>query len=111
MCKCGLNHRGWETNLCRVELFKRTAIQKQAATTTPTTKIKAILSRSGKPENTVTVTKQEKASVTVTNRMAELRKRKAEKGMVQVAVWIHFEDVAVLKEYVKELDASRCQVS
>lgn len=23
MCKCGLGHRGWESNLCRIELAKR----------------------------------------------------------------------------------------
>lgn len=107
MCLCGAGHRGWEDNLCRAEIAKRSALVKTGGTTPLPAPIKSILGHSEEPKKTVTVTKQAKASVTVTNRMAALRKRKAVEGMLQVTVWTHPDDIAAIKEHAKELAAKR----
>jgi len=102
MCKCGLNHRGWETNLCRIELAKNTH------TNVPALLKQTLLSDPSGSKKPVTVTKQAKASVTVTNRMAELRKRKAATGITQAVVWAHVDDHAAIKKYATELADKRC---
>lgn len=115
-CKCGLGHRGWEENLCRIELFKRQESAKTVVTTALPAKIKTILERPDKPKKPVTVTKQAKASVTVTpkpvtvtNRMATLRKRKAAQGLIEShGIWTHPDDMAAIKKYAKELADKRC---
>lgn len=114
MCRCGLEHRGWEDNLCRIELFKRSQASKTVVTTAPAPKIKAVLNDPSEPEKPVTVTKKAKASVTVTpkpvtvtSRMAELRKRKAADGVIQVSVWAHVDDMAAIKDYAKSLAVNR----
>lgn len=112
MCKCGLGHRGWEDNLCRIEIFKRAEASKTVVTTAPAAKIKTIPSGPRGSKKAVTVTKQAKASVTVTtkpvtvtSRMAELRKRKAADGLVQVMVWTKPENVAKIKDFANALSS------
>ncbi len=101
MCRCGLNHRGYEVQLCRIELAKR------AHTEALPKKIEAVAALPGKPEKDVTVTKAKEKAVTVTNRMAETRKRKAASGLIQVSVWAHPDDAQAVKELAKRLNEQR----
>lgn len=101
MCRCGLNHRGYEVQLCRIELAKR------AHAAVLPKKIEAALEAPDKPEKAVTVTKPKKTAVTVTNRMAETRRRKAASGLIQVSVWAHPDDAQAIKELAKRLNEQR----
>lgn len=105
MCKCGLNHRGYEVHLCRIELSKR-----GGALLSPAPK-QTILSDPGG-----SVSKEKAQSKPVarnsTTRVAELRKRKAATGLIEVrGIWTHPDDVAAIKKYAKELDGNRSKVS
>jgi len=122
-CTCGLGHRGWEKNLCRIELFKRAGAAKTIATTAPVPKIKTILSVPNapvsvkKPKNKPVTRdgKQKtdwasKAVQTVTrdnssSRMAELRKRKAATGLIEVrGIWTHPDYIEAIKACAKKLN-------
>jgi hypothetical protein len=114
-CTCGLGHRGWEKNLCRIELFKRAEAAKQVVTTAPVPKIKTILDVSNA---TVSVKKHKNKPVTTnkevtTNaeRQTVLRKKRAAQGLIQWTLWSHPDDMAAIKKLAKELDGNRSKVS
>lgn len=95
-CKCGLGHRGWEQpQACNIELARR-AREPLPVTPEPVTV-------TAKVPKSVTVTpKAVEQAVTVT-RMAALRKRKAEAGLVAMTIWARQADHAAIKAYAKSI--------
>lgn len=49
----------------------------------------------------VTVTPKAIKPVTVTSRMAEMRKRKAEAGLIALTIWAHPDNHAKIKDFAK----------
>lgn len=100
MCRCGLNHRGYEVQLCRIELAKR------AHATVLPEKIEAVVAVPGKPvtgnaaANQATVTGNAK-------RQAELKSKRIAQGLIRVESWIHPDDARAIKEPAKRLNEQR----
>lgn len=114
MCKCGLNHRGWEGNLCRIELAKKggallSPIPKQTLLCDPgdlvlakKPKNKPVSTNGGNPSKPVS---------TNATRQAAFKNKKIAAGVLLLKIWSHPDDMAAIKKYAKELDGNRSKVS
>lgn len=113
MCKCGLGHRGWEEpRLCNIEIYNR---QLRASLDAMPVAAKPVTRDAPKEPKPLPVMPKAPSHVTASvtrdksaTRMADLRKRKAASGLIEVrGVWAHPDDMAAIKALAKSLSKAR----